>query len=149
MGERLGGNDGVYGMLIRAYLGMVALAEGEVARADSLVETAAAMAREDLREDHRYALDIRRMQARVSLAKGDAPAALARLGPVAEAEARIRPSPHPRRGETELLKGLALLDMGDRDAAVRAFAEAERQFTELPRGHPLRGRLAAAVDRAS
>jgi serine/threonine-protein kinase len=141
MGERLGGTEGVYGSLIRAQSGMVALDRGETAVADSLLELAFTLARENLREDHRYVLEIQRMRAQVRLARGDAPGALALLGPVALAEARVRPDPHPRRGETELLRGTALLELGDGDGARRSFREADRQFAELPPAHPFRVRV--------
>ncbi|HSG47167.1 MAG TPA: hypothetical protein VLA43_05035, partial [Longimicrobiales bacterium] len=71
----------------------------------------------------------------------DATGALAILGPVLEVEERVRPSPHPRRGETLLLRGRALLLLGDRAGAREALSAADREFAELPGSHPLRREL--------
>ncbi|MEJ2539081.1 MAG: serine/threonine-protein kinase [Gemmatimonadota bacterium] len=69
MGARLGGNEGVYGALSRHGLTRVALARGELARADSLLAAARHLLA-GLREDHRYRLDLRRTEARLAFARG-------------------------------------------------------------------------------
>ncbi|MEJ2206091.1 MAG: serine/threonine-protein kinase [Gemmatimonadota bacterium] len=138
MGARLGGNEGTYGALSRNGLALTALRAGRVAEADSLAALALALARDQLRPDHRYVLDIRRTQARILLAEGGAAEARRTLDEILEAERRVRPSPHPRIGETLALLGDALEAAGDVEGARRTREEARDELTSLPPDHPQR-----------
>ena len=150
--ERLGGTEGVYGALARNVAARIALEDGNVAEADSLVEAAMATAGERLRPDHRYVLEIQRVRAGVLMARGRPRDAQAALEGVLEHERRVRPHPHPRIGITLLDLGDAKMALGDAVGAGEAYREAETEFSELPRSHPLVGRArdgAAAADARS
>ncbi len=147
MGARLGGNQGVYGMLARHGLARVALDAGELAAADSLLDVADAIAAESLRESHRYVLDLRRTRARTLLARGRAIDVLGVLAPVLERERRVRPSPHPRIGATLALIAEARALEGDREGALVALREADAELGRLPPDHPQRRRVAALLAR--
>jgi serine/threonine-protein kinase len=144
MGARLGGNEGVYGALARAGLARVALARGDVPAADTLSDAALGMARESLREDHRYVLEIRRTRAEVRLAQERPDDARRILEEILAGEQRVFPHPHPRIGVTLALLGDAREALGDMAGAQAARRDALADFVELPKGHPLRRTLAAA-----
>lgn len=143
MGARLGGNEGVYGMLARHGLARVALQRGEVAGADSLLSVAIAIGAEELRADHRYLLELERTRARILLLRGRPARARQALEPVLAAERAHRPSPHPRIGRTLALLADALEAEGDDAGAVRRRAEAREELSGLPTDHPDRRALAS------
>ena len=75
---------------------------GDLATADSLVGEVRELF-SGLREDHRYRLALGRTEAELAMARGGADDVVARLEAILEAEARVRPTPHPRKGVTQRL----------------------------------------------
>jgi tetratricopeptide (TPR) repeat protein len=144
MGARLGGNEGVYGGLARHGLGRVALVRGDLARADSLVAVARTLFG-GLREDHRYMLDLRRTEAQLLMRRDQWSEAIPLLEGVLEAETRVRPSPHPRRGVTQRMLAEAREAVGDSTGAAGAWSAARDEFRALPATHPERRRVAEAL----
>jgi len=133
MRARLAEPPGVYDLLARHGQARVALARGNLPLADSLVTNV--LASTELRPGHRYRLEMQRTQAQLLLAQGRASQARTLLEEVMGHEEQVRPSPHPRRGQTLALLGRAHLALGDSAAAEAALQRALTEYSGLPPDH--------------
>jgi serine/threonine-protein kinase len=140
MGERLGGTQGVYGMLARAGQARAHMVAGDLERAAALADTARTMAEELLRPSHRYVQQVLRTQAELFIAQGRPAEAIQLLEGVREVESQVRPSPHSRIGQTDLLMAEAWRAMDRPAEAEAAYRSALAELVELPSQHPLTAR---------
>ncbi len=114
---------GIYGMLAAHRLAQVARARGNLAEAERLLDHALAVGEDQLRENHRYNLMVRRDKASLLTALGQPRGALALLEPVLQAELA-------KRGEPHYLVGFTLIEIA---AAHRAAGNVRRQRESLRR----------------
>lgn len=149
VGGRLGEAEGVYAMLARHGLARVALAEGDTGAAESLLAHAMAIANRRLREDHRYTLDLHRTRARLLLVRGRPAEAAEILLGVVEVERRVRPSPHPRIGETLALLAWARDATGAATEGRELRRQALSEMIALPDDHPRRREATGQGDSVS
>jgi tetratricopeptide (TPR) repeat protein len=145
MGGDLGEPEGVYASLAITGLTEIALEQGDLAKAQSLYATAEAISSDALRPGHRYRLELQRVGAQVHMATGRPDLAVELLRGVRMAEEAVRPTPHPRLGETDLLLGRALAALGELEEARTAYRSALAEFAALPDGHPARVEALAGI----
>jgi serine/threonine-protein kinase len=113
----------------------IELRRGRLQVADSLLNEAESIARDQLRESHRYTLMLGRERAELLLELDRPDQAVPILERVLEGERAVRPPPHPRVGSTLRLLGAAYLAQGKGELAEHTLRSAQSELRELPEWH--------------
>jgi serine/threonine-protein kinase len=113
----------------------IELRRGRLRAADSLLSEAESIARDQLRESHRYTLMLGRERAELFLELDQPDQAVPILQRVLEGERAVRPPPHPRVGSTLRLLGAAYLAQGKGELAEHTLHSAQSELRELPEWH--------------